>query len=341
MQDTPPPSRAELLALSSATLRPRSRPYLGDSVIASIASLHSDDAAIVRRLYAFLGELYGAVDLLNAASTGLAAVRDLLARSDYAELGAAIRRLGAALSADATPLALRKAYHDVRGGSLPALLMHLDLVEAGEATAQDIERIFILVRDHLKILRNALPDLDPAGYERDLCSREHDAALIVQKWSDASYGTEAAHRVMVHLDCEFVGGVSERCMEFAALDRVIYNLINNAARFADDARVLVHVFPLTDARETDLRFVVCNRISAAHRDRLLADLGGDCSRVFAGGYTTGGHGVGLQICGDIITHGYGLASLREALSGGYLGARVLRDHFVAWFHWPARRADAG
>lgn len=340
MHDSSTPSRAELLALSPAALRPRPQRYIGDTVVASIDAIASDDATTIRRLYEFLLQLYAAVEHLDAPAAGLPAVREVLARNDHEGLAAAIQRLGAALSAATTPLALRKVYHDVRGGSLPALLLHLDLVQAGEADAQDVERIFILVRDHLKIMRNALPDLDPEGYARDLSPREHDASLIVRKWAETRYATDTARRVTVHVASEFVGGVSECCMEFAALDRVIYNLINNAARFAADAEVHVHVLPLSDASETDLRFIISNRIAPEHRDRLLADLGGDCSRVFAGGYTTGGHGVGLQICGDIITHGYGLSSLREALAGGYLGARVIGEHFVAWFHWPARRAAA-
>ena len=41
-----------------------------------------------------------------------------------------------------------------------------------------------------------------------------------------------------------------------------------------------------------------------------------------------------------VVHGYGLPSLHTALDGGYLGARLVRDTFVAWFHWPARRSAA-
>lgn len=339
MQDATPPTRAEVLGLTDTPLAPRSRRYVGDTVVTSMASLIAADAAIVRGLYEFLQALYRVVDPNAAASTDGATLRDQLGGLGYADLLEKIGRLGAALSADATSTELRKAYHDVRGGSLPGLLMHLDVVAAGEATAHDVDRIFILVRDHLKIMRNALPDLDPDGYARDLSPREHDAALLVHKWADAGYSAGDGQRVTVRLRCEFIGGVSECCMEFAALDRVLYNLINNAARFTTDGEVHVHALPLGDARETDLRVAICNRIDPDHRARLDADLSGDVSRVFAGGYTTGGHGVGLQICGDIITHGYGLASLREALAGGYLGARVVRDYFVAWFHWPARRGD--
>lgn len=327
----PSPSRDELLALvPPGAIRSRSRPYHGDPVAAPIAALGPGDAAIVRRLYDLLGALYHA-DTVSSVREVLAA-HDLHARIDE------IRRLGLARAAEVDAELLHKVYHDLRGGSLTALLMLLDRVDAGRAEQSDIEQVFILVRDQRKIMRNVLPDLDPEGYARDLAPREHDAALLVHKWSDAAYRIDQAGAVRICFDCAFVGGVAECCMEFAALDRVLYNLINNAARFAVDGLVDVAVFPLSDAPETDLRFAVSNRVTPAQRDRLLADIGADLSRVFAGGYTTGGHGYGLQICGDFITHGYGLDSPRQALEGGYLGARILRDHFIAWFHWPARRA---
>ena len=81
-----------------------------------------------------------------------------------------------------------------------------------------------------------------------------------------------------------------------------------------------------------------NRIDPEQRGRIADDLGGELSRVFQGGYTTGGTGLGLRICADLVCHGYQLPSLRTALDRGYLGARIVRDQFAAWFHWPARRA---
>jgi signal transduction histidine kinase len=325
------PSRAELLALTpAAAIQPRPQRYVGDSVAASIAALHPADAAIVREIYGFLGELY--------AVHGLAALRAHVDEAALTGLIRRVRRLGAALVADGLSLALRKVYHDLRGGSLAALVMLLADVAAGEANEQDADQIFLLVRDHRKIMRNALPDLDPAGYAEDLCPREHDAALLVQKWSGATYQIGEAKKVAVEVDCDFAGGVSECCMEFAALDRVIYNLINNAARFAADGVVSFTALPISAATATDLRFVISNRVTEAQQALLVRDLEGDLSRIFRGGYTTGGVGVGLQICGDFITHGYGLSSVSAALRDGYLGARLIRDCFVAWFHWPARRS---
>ena len=164
----------------------------------------------------------------------------------------------------------------------------------------------------------------------------HSSELLLAKWSNERYRLREVE-VEVALRCDFDGTISECCMEFAALDRVIYNLVNNAARFAADGRVELRVFPVREGTATDLRFVVINRVTPEHAERVQADLGEDLSRVFNGGYTTGGHGLGLRICGDFVSHGYGLPSLATALEGGYIGARMVRDCFVAWFHWPARR----
>ena len=338
---SPPPSQEELAALAArAAIRGRPRPYIGDSVDVAIDRLDAADVAVVRALYEFLGGLYRLVGpRLGSGLAGLTAVQGFLRGAGFVALARRVDGLGATLDSEETPMDLRKVYHDVRGAGLPALLMHLEMTLEGEASADDLERIFILCRDQLKIIRNAIPELDPEGYARDLEPIEHGTDLLLAKWSTEHYRAQDGE-VELDLRCDFRGSVSERCMEFAALDRVIYNLVNNAAKFASDGRVSLRVFPIDAAPETDLRFVVMNRIAPEHRERLEADLGAALSSVFEGGYTTGGHGLGLSICGDFVAHGYGLPSLRTALADGYLGARLVRDTFVVWFHWPARRSAA-
>jgi len=345
-RDSEPPAQAELAALApSERIHRRARPYVGDSVNVPLRALGPVDGAVVRALYDFLGGLYGLIGpRLGGGMAAIAAVRGFLAATGFRELAPRIDRLGATLAAGTVPIELRKVYHDVRGGGLPALLMHLDMVLADEAQERDVERIFVLCRDQLKIIRNAIPDLDPDGHAHDLEAREHGTDLLLAKWSTATYRLRDAE-VALRLRCEFEGSISECCMEFAALDRVIYNLVNNAARFAADGQVELNIFPIhppsgPNGDETDLRFVVMNRVTPEHRARVHDDLGDELSRVFEGGYTTGGYGLGLRICGDFVTHGYGLPSLRVALDDGYLGARLVRDTFVAWFHWPARRSAA-
>ncbi len=342
--DPRPPSRDELAALvPPAQILHRTQHYIGDSVAVSRARIAPGDAAVIQALYEFLGGLYGLVSpRLDGGAAAIAALGGFLTATRFEALARDIGRLGATLEAAHVPIELRKVYHDVRGGGLPALLLHLDAVTCGEAVPQDLERIFVLSRDQLKIIRNAIPDLDPQGYARDLEDRAHTTDLLRAKWSTPTYRVDDVEATL-RLECDFDGTVSERCMEFAALDRVIYNLVNNAARFAADGRVDLVIFPITPVppgAATDLRFVVMNRVTPAHRERIHADLGDRLDGVFASDYTTGGHGLGLRIVGDFVTHGYGLPSLRVALNDGYLGARLVRDTFVAWFHWPAHRSPA-
>lgn len=304
----------------------------GEVVSAAVADLDADDAATLRALYAMLGALLEEVGVRRDASSG-PAVKRLLDEHRWSELLLRISALGRSLDVRTAPALVRKALHDIRGGGMPALVMHLDAVLEGEDA--EIDRIFVLCRDQRKIIRNAVPDLDPDGYTRDLEPRAHTTVLLA-KWSAARY-VAGGSEVELHLRCDFEGTISECCMEFAALDRVVYNLVNNASRFASDGRVDLSLLPIRPDEETDLRIVVANRVDPGQKARIAADLGDEVSRLFQGGYTTGGTGLGLSICADVVCDGYGLSSVQSALERGYLGARVVGDHFVAWFHWPARR----
>jgi signal transduction histidine kinase len=329
-------SRDELLALVPANNIRHGSASRGEVVSVAVADLHPDDAATIRALYGLLGSVLEVVarrrgDGLPAAS----AVKECLTKHGWTELLPRVSALGTKLDERTAPPLVRKALHDIRGGGLPALVMHFDAVVEDEVEAEDIGRIFVLCRDQRKIVRNAIPDLDPAGYAIDLEPRAHTTELLT-KWSTGTYraGDRTAE---LHLRCDFEGTISECCMEFATLDRVVYNLVNNAARFASDGHVGLSVMPIRPDQETDLRIVVTNRVDPGQKERIAEDLGDEVSRVFQGGYTTGGTGLGLRICADVVCDGYSLSSVQSALERGYLGARVMGDHFVAWFHWPARR----
>lgn len=311
----------------------------GEVVAVRMSDLRPDDAETVRTLYELIGAIFEVVaPRLEEGTAAVPAVQACLQARGFAGLLPRVFALGTTLDANTTSPTVRKALHDIRGGGLPALVMHLEALLADEVELDDIARVFVLCRDQRKIVRNAITDLDPVGHARDLEPRAHTAELL-GKWSTMTYRV-GDHTAELHLRCEFEGSVSECCMEFAALDRVVYNLVNNAARFATDGRVGLTVFAIRPDVETDLRFVVTNRVDPNQHGRILEDLGGELSRVFQGGYTTGGTGLGLRICADLVCHGYGLSSLRTALKGGYLGATILHDQFVAWFHWPARRLAA-
>jgi signal transduction histidine kinase len=334
------PSREQLAALVPGRfIRTRVGRYFGDTLTLSIGTLPEAHAAIVRRLYSFLHTLRDfAAAHRDRGVEALDELVDLLGRHGFEGLIQDCATLRAAMTAEATRDLVRQTYHDVRGSSLTSLVAHLEMVLAGEALPGDMGRIFLLARDHLKIMRNAVHDLDQAAYALDLRQERHSAELLREKWASVAHHTERGS-VRVVLDCDFSGWVSDRCMEQSSLDRVLYNLINNAAEHADGDVVLVRAFPIDQNPATHLRFAVINRVRDEQRAILDDRLQGQLERLFQGGFTTTGHGIGMRICGEIVSHSYGLRSVRDACDRGYLGARIIDGCFVAWFHWPARRAS--
>ena len=225
---------------------------------------------------------------------------------------------------------VRQAFHDVRGGALAALALTLEFIAIGGATTADVVRCFYLTRDHLKIMRNAIEDIDTGARARDQVQRDHGADLLFEKWSGATHRLAAGASARVAVDSTYDGPVSRRCLEFSALDRVLYNLMNNAVRFTTDGVVELYLRMV----HGNLRFVVANATSAEHRAVLARNHGDAMGTLFLGGFSTGGEGVGLSICGEFVANAYGLASGEDAIAGGHVGAKIVDGAFVAWFHWP-------
>ena len=224
----------------------------------------------------------------------------------------------------------RQALHDVRSGALAALTLTLELIRMGGATTADVVRCFYLTRDHLKIMRNALEDIDAVARERDRGRHEHGSDLLFEKWSAATHRQAPDRWARVEVNSNYDGPVSRRCLEFSALDRVLYNLMNNAVRFTSDGVVELYLRSIGD----NLRFVVVNAASPEQQALLDQSQGDTLGNLFLGGFTTGGEGVGLSICGEFVANAYGLADAAQAVEGGHVGATSVDGAFVAWFHWP-------
>jgi len=139
----------------------------------------------------------------------------------------------------------------------------------------------------------------------------------------------------------FDGNVSERCLEFAALDRVLYNPINNAARHTADGNVDLAIQPCEPDHPHNLRFIMANRLADAQRQVLQERFREHLGDLFRGGFSTGGAGLGMRICADFVCHAYGLATVDEGIAGDYFGARLLHAAFVNWFHWPVAAGAHG
>lgn len=334
-----------LLALAPAQLTNRRHArYGGDDMGARMGDLAADDAARVRQLYAalssLLGELrmalrvpasdggapggfsHGSLDLGNASTDDIDQASAVLWRTAgdvaWKSAIAGVRALhfpsAADGAADAEVIRQRQALHDVRGGALAALALTLDLIGMGGATTADVVRCFYLTRDHLKIMRNALEDIDAGARARDRTRREHGADLLFEKWSAATHRLAGGRSARVAVDTNYEGPVSRRCLEFSALDRVLYNLMNNAVRFTSDGVVELYLRSVGD----NLRFVVANGTSPAHRAVLEHSQGDTLGTLFLGGFTTGGEGVGLSICGEFVANAFGLASTEERSKAGTL-----------------------
>ncbi|MBO9316195.1 MAG: HAMP domain-containing histidine kinase [Chloroflexus sp.] len=301
----------------------------------SSASIHDLPEAIqgtVQRLYQVLLTIFAEFD--QQRQIDLNHLRRLLQETHWDELIHELRAISLC-QADAH---LSQVLHDLRGGSLQALALQLQLIELGQVRPDDIERMYLLIRDHLKIMRNCLPDLDPVRTARDIELRAHGVDLLLEKWHRADYRLPDG-QASITVDARYNGVVADRCVEFSALDRVFYNLINNATRHSADRRVMVGIFPIFECETPSLRIVVANRIDLLQRTALEQRFGLQWSDLFYGGFTfssdgSSGHGFGLAICAELVANAYGLPNGSAAIGGGYVGARPHGDLFVAWFHWP-------
>ena len=64
------------------------------------------------------------------------------------------------------------------------------------------------------------------------------------------------------VDCRYEGALTECCLESAAVDRIFYNLANNASRHAVGDRLEMAIFPVSQRSRPDacLRFVLSNEV---------------------------------------------------------------------------------
>ncbi|GAB4207593.1 MAG: ATP-binding protein [Roseiflexaceae bacterium] len=307
--------------------------YGGEGISVALADFTAADRSALQQVYAVLLDLRDMLDPRQGGGT-LEAARTLLQERGWPAILEEMRQLGADEEQDETrPRYMRAVLHDLRGGAFQALAIHLQLLDLGLAQPEDLTRVFLLTRDHLKIMRNCIPDLDAQRYDQDRRDRDHSVRLLIEKWDQNIYKVPGVS-ASVEMDCRFEGSVSERCIEFSALDRVVYNLMNNAVRNTADETVYLVLLPLPAETPKDLRFVVYNRVTPEQQRTLEQRYGDRLSDLFRGGFTTGGSGQGMNICANFVMNAYGLQTIDQALDGGYVGATYQEGYFVNWVHWP-------
>jgi len=329
--DVPPSPESSvpshLLELAPTELpRSRSRRYTGEGFAVTLLAFPHVDAHRLQRIYGRCHELHEA--WLDERESPGAKVRESLAALHDPAFLADTRALGESLKGCDDPR-VRSVLHDALGGALSALIAEVR-ASAPAPDALQLGWLTDLARDHAKVMRQAIVDIDPEGRSADEEDRRHGIAPVVARWTRSRYRTGGAE-ADVRVDCRYEGDLASRCLEAAAIDRILYNLLNNATRFADDGRVHVSIFPVG---EDDVRFVVDNTISADQALWLSEHTERKTAKLFEGDITRGGDGIGLANCASLVAAAYGQTP-ETAVERGHLGAEVRAGHFLAWFHWPA------
>ena len=308
---------------------------------------------LVGRLYEALNELLHAI--ANPATNDDKKWQEVVLWTQRHPLDAFIdqvRELGVATHARMASEELAKAMHDVRGGALSALLGRLQLLGRLTHDEEQLKTLFVLTRDHLKIMRNALVGLDEPRREADRKPRAHAMRLMMEKWHDSVVGPKWQERpVRMNVDCRYAGALTECCLESAAIDRIFYNLANNACRHAATGRIDMAIFPIPEPPGDCLRFVLSNEVNDADAASLRAlewtdgadsvDRGSGLSllALFEPEVSSTGSGFGLTVVADFVASAFGLRHRAEALRERYVGAVLEGRTFRVWFHWPMASSD--
>lgn len=316
----------------------RTRRYTGDHMNTPLDLFHPSDRDLMQKMYDRLFALFELLRPMSGTKDGKPVPFKEVEALHLADLTPWAQELGTASLKSVKDERVPKAIHDIRGGCLAGILVTLDLIrcEVYPWSRQYGMQVFRLVRDHLKMFRNCVPQVDPVTVQRDRAEHGHPISLLTEKWKDAAYRLTSERSLEVIYECAYEGSISERCMEFSALDRIVYNCMNNAGRFAEDARVYFHIFPLDeDAKTPVLRMVVANRISAGHAAELRRRFPDGLERLFRARESTDSSGYGLNICADFVASAFGLGNWKSAVDRRYIGLKVTDDCFTVWFHWPS------
>ena len=311
--------------------RYRSERYIGENEGITLESFSAVDRELTLRLYSLLkqslNQIQHGIDKTDPPGT----LKKLESLRWKQTLDAFSSRFGRELIPGVPREKARQIFHDMRGSALSVAAGRVDLATAkgNDSEVSDLYSIFYAIRDHLKILRNCVVDLDPERRERDLRLDHHSAALLREKWEAfVSPGLE------VEYVADFDGDISSCCLEFSSLERVLYNLVNNASRHTADGRVRFFVTTVGAGEEQNAKFALANKVKPEELRALEAHFQGDYTPLFDGGFTIGGSGVGLSVVAQIVANAYGLAHPSESGEGGYVGAAVENGEFLAWAHWP-------
>ena len=344
-----PPVAEALLALAPEHLsNHRKDRYQGDELCMALEDLTERDQTLVRRLYEVLTELlFAIIDTSTDDNRKWQDVTLWLERHPLDTLIDEVRELGLATHEQTPGEELAKAMHDVRGGALSSLLGRLQMLERLPHAEKELKTLFVLTRDHLKIMRNALTGLDETRRHADRRPKTHDMRLMLEKWHDSIVGPNWHERpIRMAVDCRYEGPLTECCLESAAIDRIFYNLAANATRHSAGEQIEMAIFRVPDLSGECLRFVLSNEVNdqqAVYLQSLIdqgdvgdADQGRktNISTLFSPEVSSTGSGFGLAVVAEFVEAAFGLRNSQRALRERYVGAVLDGQMFRAWFHWP-------
>lgn len=227
---------------------------------------------------------------------------------------------------------VHRVIHDLRGGALSSLSLYLQLAESGDLHAQDIPHMVLLANDHAKMLRTAISDLDRIRYTRDELFVPQPIDHIVHHWRDVVYRIDSGESAHVTCHSQVSGYIADSVIELAALERVLYNLVNNAVRHTANNQIEIHIMYVDESREL-VHFSVSNRITDAQHAMLSQLTANNPDRLVMMPLSTTGSGLGLGICADIVAHVF-QADGDEIIRQRYFAVSWQDGRFTVEFVWP-------
>lgn len=227
---------------------------------------------------------------------------------------------------------VHRVIHDLRGGALASLSLYLQLAESGDLQAQDIPQMVLLANDHAKMLRTAISDLDRIRYTRDELFLPQSLESIVTHWRDIQYRIATGESAPVTCSSSVHGYIADSVIELAALDRLLYNLVNNAVRYAHGKEIVIRISHFCTMDDM-VQFVVSNPITEEHQQLLNHLTGRNTQALVTSSMTTTGSGLGLGICADIVAHMF-QTDIDEILRQHYFTVQWHTNTFEVSFVWP-------
>ncbi len=190
----------------------------------------------------------------------------------------------------------------------------------------------LLANDHAKMLRTAISDLDRIRYTRDELFVPQSIDSIVQTWRDVYYRIASGQAAQVRCHTNVSGYIADSVIELAALERVLYNIINNAVAHVYDGPIIISI-DYSDGNHQFVRMSITNRISADQVTLLNQLTHNNPVQLITQPITTTGSGLGLGICADIVSHVLQIDGT-QVLQQQLFTVHWSDTHFVVSFVWP-------